>query len=80
MFSSTVVLTCSSSALACTVVVITTGARKRPTHSIASTAMMLLDYGSDCEPKVYAQLGQHPPRRTTVLALGDSLLFENLAA
>ena len=30
VFSSTVVLTCSSSALACTVVVITTRARKRP--------------------------------------------------
>ena len=49
-------------------------------HSIASTAMMLLVHGRDGEPQVYAQLGQHHPRRTTVSALGDSLLFENLAA
>ena len=36
VFSSTVVLTCSSSALACTVVVITTGARKRPNTAQAA--------------------------------------------
>jgi hypothetical protein len=42
--------------------------------------MMLLDHGSDGEPQVYAQLGQHPPRRNTVSALGPALLFENLAA
>ena len=41
---------------------------------------MLLGHGSDGEPQVYAQLGQHHPRRITVSALGDSLLFENLAA
>ena len=33
---------------------------------IASTVMMLLDHGSDGEPKVDAQLGQHPPHRNTV--------------
>ena len=49
-------------------------------RSIASTVMMLLDHGSDGEPKVCAQLGQHPPRRTTVSALGPAVLFENLAA
>ena len=36
VFASTVVLTCSSSALACTVVVITTGARKRPNTAQAA--------------------------------------------
>ena len=49
-------------------------------HSTGSLAMMLLGHGSDGEPQVYAQLGQHHPRRITVSALGDSLLFENLAA
>ena len=42
--------------------------------------MMLLGHDSDGEPQVYAQLGQHHPRRITVSALRDSLLFENLAA
>ena len=42
--------------------------------------MMLLGHGSDGEPQSYAQLGQHHPRRITVSALRDSLLFENLAA
>ena len=42
--------------------------------------MMLLGHGSDGETQVYAQLGQPHPRRITVPALGDSLLFENLAA
>ena len=37
VFASTVVLTCSSSVLACTVVVITTWARKRP--NTAQTAL-----------------------------------------
>ena len=37
VFASTVVLTCSSSALACSVVVITTGAHKRP--NIAQAAL-----------------------------------------
>ena len=37
-------------------------------HSTGSLAMMLLGHGSDGEPQVYAQLGQHPPRRTTVSA------------
>jgi len=36
VFASTVVLTCSSSALACSVVVITTGARKRPNTAQAA--------------------------------------------
>ena len=49
-------------------------------HSTGSLAMMLLGHGSDGEPQVYAQLGQHHPRRITVSALRDSLLFENLAA
>ena len=79
VFSSTAVLTCSSSALACTVVVITTGGAQTAKHSTGSLAMMLLGHGSDGEPQVYAQLGQHHPRRITVSALGDSLLFENLA-
>jgi hypothetical protein len=39
--------------------------------------MILLGHGIDGEPQVYAQLGQHPPRRNTASALGDSLLFEN---
>ena len=38
--------------------------------------MMLLGHGSDGEPQVYAQLGQHHPRRITVSALGPALLFE----
>ena len=38
--------------------------------------MMLLGHGSDGKPQVYAQLGQHHPRRTTVSALGPALLFE----
>ena len=49
-------------------------------HSTGSLAMMLLGHGSDGEPQVYAQLGQHHPRRNTVSALGPALLFENLAA
>ena len=49
-------------------------------HSTGSLAMMLLGYGSDGEPQVYAQLGQHHPRRITVSAFGPALLFENLAA
>ena len=49
-------------------------------HSTGSLAMMLLGHGGDGEPQSYAQLGQHHPRRITVSALRDSLLFEHLAA
>ena len=40
--------------------------------------MMLLDHGSDGEPKADAQLGQHPPCRTAVAALGASGLLSCL--
>ena len=49
-------------------------------YSTDSLAMMLLGHGSDGEPQVYAQLGQHHLRRITVSALGPALLFEHLAA
>jgi hypothetical protein len=80
VFSSTVVLTCTLISVS----VFSGGDHNRGAqtakHSTCSLTMMLLDHGSDGEPQVYAQLGQHHPRRITVSALRPALLFEHLAA
>ena len=79
MFAATVVLTCSSSALACTVVVITTGANGQTHHSQHCHSTMVAIVSPRFTRSLVSTLHAAPLCRLQT-ELGDSLLFERLAA